>query len=121
MWASDLIALGLKALIDRPRPPDAIPGLHALMEPMGSSLPSGHAATSAAGLAVLALATPRRYTPALALLAIAICFSRVYVGVHYPTDVLAGAALGGAVALLVRALRSPGTARTRRRRGRSPG
>jgi membrane-associated phospholipid phosphatase len=61
-------------------------------------MPSGHAATSFAGAVVLTYLLPRA-APFLFLLAAAIAFSRVYVGVHYPSDVVAGAALGAAVAL----------------------
>ena len=50
---------------------------------------------------VLALAVPRLRWPLFALAAL-IAFSRVYVGVHYPLDVLAGAALGVTLGLAVR-------------------
>jgi membrane-associated phospholipid phosphatase len=69
-----------------------------LMEvPTTSSFPSGHAATSFACALVLARFAPRLTIP-LFILAALIAFSRVYVGVHYPFDVLAGTALGLAVA-----------------------
>jgi len=102
---AELASSGLKEVVGRPRPHDP----HALVAPpSGLSLPSGHAATSFACAAVLAAAIPRLAVP-LFVLAAAIAFSRVYVGVHYPLDVLAGAALGIAVAtallLLVRARR----------------
>jgi undecaprenyl-diphosphatase len=101
---ADLTSSGLKAAVDRPRPADG----HRLMSVSGSSFPSGHAAISFACAAVLAVAMPRLAVP-LFVLAAAIAFSRVYVGVHYPLDVLAGAALGLAVAtallLLARARR----------------
>ena len=67
------------------------------------SFPSGHAATSFAGATLLALALPRLAWPLL-VLAAAIGWSRVYVGVHWPSDVLAGALLGAALAFGVRAL-----------------
>ena len=108
MWASDLLATGLKPLVGRPRPferlTDADPLLGATV---GSSFPSGHAATSFAGALILAYLT-RRAVPALVALPLLVSFSRVYVGVHYPLDVVGGAALGAAVALaLALALRSP--------------
>jgi undecaprenyl-diphosphatase len=67
------------------------------------SLPSGHAATSFAGATLLAFVVPRLTVPFLALAA-AIAWSRVYVGVHYPSDIVAGAALGAAIALGATAL-----------------
>ena len=125
VWSADLLALGLKAAVGRPRPPDAVPGLDALMAAGGSSFPSGHAATSFAGLVVLGAAVPR-LLPLIVPLALAVAFSRVYVGVHYPTDVLAGAVLGAVVGWLVaRSLLRPprwrAEAPSRRRRGPRPG
>jgi undecaprenyl-diphosphatase len=84
----------LKAWIDRDRPPLADPTPKPLLDlPSTSSFPSGHATVSFACATVLALAVPRLRAPLFALAAL-IAFSRVYVGVHYPFDVLAGAALG---------------------------
>jgi undecaprenyl-diphosphatase len=109
---ADWSATGLKALIDRDRPPVDYARPKALVPvPRDPSFPSGHAATSFAAATVLTFAFPR-LAPALFVLAGAVAFSRVYVGVHYPLDVVGGAALGVLVAtvlrLLVRArLRSP--------------
>ena len=65
-----------------------------------SSFPSGHALIASIG-AVYALATFRRawLSGLLTVEAAIVCLSRVYVGAHYPSDVLAGVALGGAIAL----------------------
>jgi undecaprenyl-diphosphatase len=104
VWTADLVTMGLKPLIDRPRPFDTLPDIDPLLGgTLGSSLPSGHAATSFAGAVVLG-ALFRRGLPAFLVLAAAIAYSRVYLGVHYPSDVLAGAAVGAAVALLVLAV-----------------
>jgi undecaprenyl-diphosphatase len=113
--AADVIAYGIKVLVDRPRP-----GLNPLVRlPTDPSFPSGHSATSFAGATVLAAFLPRRAAPVLFALAAGIAFSRIYVGVHWPFDVLAGALLGTALgAVMVRALRSP--ARFPRRSSREP-
>jgi undecaprenyl-diphosphatase len=101
VWASDLVATLLKRLIDRPRPYEAIAHVHLLVgRPLSASLPSSHATTSFAGATILSLLFPTRAAP-LFLVATLVAFSRVYVGVHYPGDVLAGALLGSCVAAAV--------------------
>ena len=86
---AQLVSTVLKALIPRDRP-----HVHALVaRPHDHSFPSGHATASFACATVLALAVPRIRWPML-VLAAAVSWSRVYVGVHYPSDVLGGAALG---------------------------
>jgi undecaprenyl-diphosphatase len=101
VWSADLISLGIKEATHRPRPFQAIPDVDTLVgATVSHSLPSGHATTSFAGAVVLTYLLPRA-APALFLLATAIAFSRIYVGVHYPSDVLLGAALGTFVSLAV--------------------
>jgi undecaprenyl-diphosphatase len=101
---ADWSARGLKALIGRPRPllrytePKTLVPL-----PHDASFPSGHAATSFAAATMMSFAFPR-FAPFLYVLAAAVAFSRVYVGVHYPLDVLGGAVLGVLVAAAVRSL-----------------
>lgn len=95
-FVADSVALGVKDLVHRARPFDAHPAIHPLYVVHSSSFPAGHAATALAG-AVLLSCVARRLSPLFLGLAVAICFSRVYVGVHYPSDVLAGAAIGAVV------------------------
>lgn len=99
---ADLLAYALRHAIGRPRPPSVYAEPKPLVGvPHGGSFPSGHAATSFACATVLAFAAPR-LAPAFFALAAAIAWSRVYVGVHYPLDVLGGAALGVLVAIALR-------------------
>jgi undecaprenyl-diphosphatase len=61
--------------------------------PFTTSFPSGHAASAAAFTTAVALELPATAIP-LAPLAFAVAASRVVIGVHYPSDVIAGVALG---------------------------
>jgi undecaprenyl-diphosphatase len=116
--ASDLLAqllsYGLRDWIDRRRPPLVYPEPKPLVQvPHSGSFPSGHATAAFACATVIAWCAPRFAFPAF-VLAGAIAWSRVYVGVHWPLDVLGGAALGILVAtallMLSRVLRRLGRA-----------
>jgi len=101
---ADWSATAIKALVDRPRPPLRYPEPKTLVPlPHDASFPSGHAATSFAAATMLSFAFPA-FAPALFVLATAVAFSRIYVGVHYPLDVIGGAALGALVATALRLL-----------------
>lgn len=117
VWTADLLTSLLKLAVDRERPYEVIPAADPLLRwDVAGSFPSGHAATSVAGAVILTYLIGRGGVW-LGLLAAAVAFSRVYVGVHYPGDVLAGAVLGAAVGLaaiyLVRRLRPTSAARPR--------
>ncbi len=86
--------LVLKPLVARIRPfymNAAVPLL--IPQPTGFSFPSGHTGASFAAVSALYTSKNRLWLPA-AVLAVLIAFSRLYLYVHYPTDVLAGAGLG---------------------------
>ena len=68
--------------------------------PHSHSFPSGHTATAVAGAIVLSYLVPK-WTAAFVVLAAAIAYSRVYVGVHFPLDLAGGAVIGAATALLL--------------------
>ncbi len=91
--------IALKNIICRPRPFQDMPGIPLLIPPpSGYSFPSGHSCASFAAATIIFLKDRRPGAAALALAAL-IAFSRVFLFVHYPTDVLAGSLLGVLCAL----------------------
>jgi diacylglycerol kinase family enzyme/membrane-associated phospholipid phosphatase len=95
--ASNVVAKGVTR---RARPGYEIPILRRLLRvPRTTSFPSGHSASAAAFATGVALETPRLAAP-IGALALAVGASRVVVGVHYPSDVLAGFAIGTAAGTL---------------------
>jgi membrane-associated phospholipid phosphatase len=99
---SFLANLVAKGLFRRRRPTDQVPEARSLPMPASSSMPSGHTASAAAFAHVVGAAYPGLRIP-LNALAAAIGFSRVYTGVHYPTDVIFGWLLGNGVGTLTTA------------------
>ncbi len=87
--------LWLKNMVDRIRPYEVVEGLKFIGRmPSDASFPSGHSTCSMAASVVLFLKLPKKLGVPALVLGILICLSRLYVGVHYPTDVLVGAAVG---------------------------
>lgn len=89
-----LIVGPLKALIERPRPFEILSGVRVLVMPShSSSMPSGHACAWSSATMV-AFIYYRRSLLFMLPLAVAVGFSRIYNGVHFPSDVLVGSILG---------------------------
>lgn len=101
--ASVLASFVTKRLIPRRRPAATLVPSHRRLidRPSSSSFPSGHAASAAAFTTAVALESPLLGATVLPLAA-AVVYSRVHTGVHWPSDVASGAALGTAVGLATR-------------------
>jgi undecaprenyl-diphosphatase len=98
---SHLLVQGLKRTLVRPRPTTRLPHVTALADiPDHFSMPSGHAC-AAMSLAVAVLWWQPWWGVPAVLLALVVGTSRVYLRVHYPTDVVVGQMLGAAAASLV--------------------
>lgn len=95
-----------KDYIERPRP--FVPNLETLVsvDTTNYSFPSGHSTVIVAGcVTILVLFKGNKYTKILPILLVIdaglVCFSRIYVGVHYPFDVLGGFFLGSGISFLI--------------------
>lgn len=92
----------LKNLVARTRPYEVVDGLHRIIEAQSDySFPSGHTGSAFAVAVVVFLMCPRKIGVPVLVFAFVIAFSRLYVGVHFPTDVLGGALIGAVIAYLV--------------------
>lgn len=104
---SDSCGYLLKEAIGRPRPCHVLENVHLLAYCGKSfSMPSNHAANSFAFASVFWLRRRDLITSLMLVLAAVIGFSRIYVGVHYPFDVVAGSIFGMAVGIFLLAVYS---------------
>jgi membrane-associated phospholipid phosphatase len=115
------VAQAAKVLFDRPRPYEAGDARLLVRPPAGRSYPSGHPAVAAAVAEVLAPELPALARGSLERLPRFVGFTRVYVGAHYPTDVVGGILLGRAVGELWRRLANRSLLGSRSRVSRTPG
>ncbi len=93
----------IKLIVNRPRPYSMISDLQILVKPpYGSSFPSGHTSIAFACAFTIFFYTNKRLGAIALVLAVIMGFSRLYVGVHYPTDVLAGTIIGLIVAVIIK-------------------
>jgi membrane-associated phospholipid phosphatase len=100
---SSAITLALKYSIKRSRPYHNDPGLIPLSVEGSYSFPSGHTSAAFASATSLSLSYPKWYVIApAALWASSVAYSRMYLGVHYPSDVLGGAIVGAGSAFLTK-------------------
>ncbi len=105
MALSSLVVLISNAFFFRPRPFDGLEGINLLFyQPTDSSFPSNSAAAAFA-IAAAVWCVNRRIGTALFIAAIVYGLSRVYVGVHYPADILGGAVIALVVTALTLRLR----------------
>ncbi len=94
------VELFLKYLVARPRPTEALGAIIVGSGASWFSFPSSHATAAFAMAALLSQYEPR-WRIGLYILATLISFSRIYLGVHYPFDVLAGAIIGSCLGLMI--------------------
>jgi membrane-associated phospholipid phosphatase len=101
---SHIASTALKDAFDRRRPSMVYADVHPLVSmPHSAAMPSGHAWIAFSAATVLGAAEPALRIPLFALAGL-IAISRVYLGVHYPSDVLVGAAGGALTGLAVLAV-----------------
>jgi membrane-associated phospholipid phosphatase len=101
-----LATMLIKKIVKRPRPFLANVKIKAVYQPAYYSFPSGHTSTAFTTATALSQAYPKWYVMVPSYLwAGSVSFSRLYLGVHYPTDVAAGAVLGAGTAFSLRSMR----------------
>lgn len=87
-------AQAMKPLVRRPRPYQADQVVRLVVEPSGASWPSGHVAVAAGMAGALAPRLPAEGKVGAGALSVLVALSRIYVGVHYLSDVVAGVGIG---------------------------
>ncbi|MDD2971251.1 MAG: phosphatase PAP2 family protein [Lachnospiraceae bacterium] len=93
----------LKNIVERVRPYEVITNLHLLVNRAKDfSFPSGHTGSSFAAAFIFYQELPGKYGIPAMILAGLMGISRLYIGIHYPSDVLAGVVTGIAIAVFVR-------------------
>ncbi len=99
--ASAFITVALKEVVKRDRPYVTYPDIENVVSSTGYSMPSGHTSIAFATATSLSMAYPKWYViaPSFAW-ASAVGYSRMHLGVHYPTDVFVGAVIGSGSAYL---------------------
>lgn len=98
---SAVVTFGLKYTINRDRPFVTYPFIEKLSDADSPSFPSGHTSSAFAVATSLSLCFPKWYVIAPSFLwACSVGYSRMHLGVHYPSDVLVGALIGSASAFL---------------------
>lgn len=101
MVMTQIITVSLKYGVSRPRPFVTYPYLDKQTHAGPYSFPSGHTSSSFALSTSLSLAYPKWYIIAPSYLwAVSVAYSRMHLGVHYPSDVLAGALIGAGSSFL---------------------
>ena len=91
----------LKNVVGRIRPYEIIPGLECIVKhATDPSFPSGHTGASIAAATAFLKTLPKKFSIPAMVVAVLISLSRLYIGIHYPTDVIAGAITGAALGII---------------------